>query len=116
MRYEPGAGCASAASCMATLEVATGLRIVLNAPAIHSGFKVATMNQSAKPMVTVCANKSQKRRIYIGKMKMIQRLVDRDALAHYLVQKLNVEQYRDYCPNGLQVEGRAEIGSIVSGG
>jgi dinuclear metal center YbgI/SA1388 family protein len=48
-------------------------------------------------------------------MKMIQRLVDRDALANYLAQKLNVEQYRDYCPNGLQVEGRAEIGSIVSG-
>jgi dinuclear metal center YbgI/SA1388 family protein len=46
---------------------------------------------------------------------MIQRLVDRDALAKYLAQKLNVEQYRDYCPNGLQVEGRAEIGSIVSG-
>jgi dinuclear metal center YbgI/SA1388 family protein len=46
---------------------------------------------------------------------MIQRLVDRDALAKYLAQKLNVEQYRDYCPNGLQVEGRAEIGNIVSG-
>jgi dinuclear metal center YbgI/SA1388 family protein len=46
---------------------------------------------------------------------MIQKFVDRDALAKYLAQKLNVEQYRDYCPNGLQVEGRAEIGSIVSG-
>lgn len=46
---------------------------------------------------------------------MIRKLVDRDALARYLAQKLNVEQYRDYCPNGLQVEGRAEIGVIVSG-
>lgn len=46
---------------------------------------------------------------------MIRKTVDRDALAKYLAQKLNVEQYRDYCPNGLQVEGRAEIGSIVSG-
>ena len=46
---------------------------------------------------------------------MIQKLIDRDALAKYLAQMLNVEQYRDYCPNGLQVEGRAEIGSIVSG-
>jgi dinuclear metal center YbgI/SA1388 family protein len=46
---------------------------------------------------------------------MIQKLVDRDALAKYLAQKLNVEQYRDYCANGLQVEGRAEIGTIVSG-
>ncbi|MDB5776979.1 MAG: metal-binding protein [Herbaspirillum sp.] len=46
---------------------------------------------------------------------MIRKTVDRDALVKYLAQKLNVEQYRDYCPNGLQVEGRAEIGSIVSG-
>ena len=46
---------------------------------------------------------------------MIRKTVDRDALAKYLAQKLNIEQYRDYCPNGLQVEGRAEIGSIVSG-
>lgn len=46
---------------------------------------------------------------------MVRKLVERDALAKYLSQKLNVEQYRDYCPNGLQVEGRAEIGTIVSG-
>ena len=46
---------------------------------------------------------------------MVRNLVERDALAKYLSQKLNVEQYRDYCPNGLQVEGRVEIGSIVSG-
>jgi dinuclear metal center YbgI/SA1388 family protein len=46
---------------------------------------------------------------------MTRKTVDRDALADYLAQKLNIGQYRDYCPNGLQVEGRTEIGSIVSG-
>jgi dinuclear metal center YbgI/SA1388 family protein len=46
---------------------------------------------------------------------MIRNTVDRDELAKYLAQKLNSEQYRDYCPNGLQVEGRPEIGTIVSG-
>jgi dinuclear metal center YbgI/SA1388 family protein len=46
---------------------------------------------------------------------MVQKSVDRDALAGYLAKQLNVEQYRDYCPNGLQVEGRIEIGCIVSG-
>lgn len=40
------------------------------------------------------------------------RLVD---LLDYTGQLLQVERFRDYCPNGLQVEGRAEIGTIVSG-
>jgi dinuclear metal center YbgI/SA1388 family protein len=36
-------------------------------------------------------------------------------LESYLDLLLNVSQFRDYCPNGLQVEGRSEIGTIVSG-
>jgi dinuclear metal center YbgI/SA1388 family protein len=41
--------------------------------------------------------------------------MQRAELDHYLNQYLEVSRYRDYCPNGLQVEGRAEIRSIVSG-
>lgn len=41
--------------------------------------------------------------------------MQRDELARYLDQLLDVSRVRDYCPNGLQVEGRAEIRSIVSG-
>lgn len=41
--------------------------------------------------------------------------MDRDDLANYLDQLLQVPRFHDYCPNGLQVEGRAEIGRIVSG-
>jgi dinuclear metal center YbgI/SA1388 family protein len=40
------------------------------------------------------------------------KLVD---LLDYTGQLLQVERFRDYCPNGLQVEGRAEIKTIVSG-
>jgi dinuclear metal center YbgI/SA1388 family protein len=46
---------------------------------------------------------------------MTLRTANRDELATYLAQVLNITQYRDYCPNGLQVEGRAGIGLVVSG-
>ena len=46
---------------------------------------------------------------------MTLRTTTRDELASYLAHMLNTTQYRDYCPNGLQVEGRADIGLIVSG-
>jgi dinuclear metal center YbgI/SA1388 family protein len=41
--------------------------------------------------------------------------MNRDELARHLDQLLDVSRIRDYCPNGLQVEGRAEIARIVSG-
>jgi len=37
------------------------------------------------------------------------------ALTRYLDDLLNVAAIRDYCPNGLQVEGRAEVRFIVTG-
>jgi dinuclear metal center YbgI/SA1388 family protein len=39
----------------------------------------------------------------------------REALVRYLDQLLESTQFRDYCPNGLQVEGAGEIGRIVAG-
>ena len=36
-------------------------------------------------------------------------------LERYLNQLLNVSKFRDYAPNGLQVEGKAEIQRIVTG-
>jgi len=41
--------------------------------------------------------------------------VDRDTLVAYVNEFLAADQGSDYCPNGLQVEGRAEISKIVSG-
>ena len=39
----------------------------------------------------------------------------RDDLARYLDELLGAATYRDYCPNGLQVEGRAEVLRVVFG-
>ena len=36
-------------------------------------------------------------------------------LENYTGQLLEVERFRDYCPNGVQVEGRGEIKRLVSG-
>ena len=41
--------------------------------------------------------------------------MQREELNRYLNGLLEVSQFRDYCPNGLQVEGRSEIRCIVSG-
>ena len=41
--------------------------------------------------------------------------MQRKELQEYLNQLLQVERIRDYCPNGLQVEGRDEITTIVTG-
>jgi dinuclear metal center YbgI/SA1388 family protein len=39
----------------------------------------------------------------------------REELNRYLDRLLEVSRFRDYCPNGLQVEGRDEIRRIVTG-
>lgn len=36
-------------------------------------------------------------------------------LTRYLTQILQPERFNDYCPNGLQVEGRREVGKIATG-
>ncbi len=41
--------------------------------------------------------------------------MNRDELDAYLNRFLEVPKFQDYCPNGLQVEGRAEIRKIISG-
>jgi dinuclear metal center YbgI/SA1388 family protein len=37
----------------------------------------------------------------------------RDTLIDHLNQYLSAERFRDYCPNGLQVEGRAEVAKVA---
>jgi dinuclear metal center YbgI/SA1388 family protein len=41
--------------------------------------------------------------------------MERAILDAYLADYLQVHVFRDYCPNGLQVEGRGEINRIVTG-
>lgn len=42
-------------------------------------------------------------------------MVQLSELTRYTNSLLEIERYRDYCPNGLQVEGAAEVTKIVSG-
>ncbi|MDG2353729.1 MAG: Nif3-like dinuclear metal center hexameric protein [Gammaproteobacteria bacterium] len=42
-------------------------------------------------------------------------MVNRQDLTNYCADYLNVSQFDDYCPNGLQIEGRDEITNIISG-
>jgi len=42
-------------------------------------------------------------------------MIPRKELVAYLQKFLKVNDFKDYCPNGLQVEGRAEIKHIVAG-
>lgn len=42
-------------------------------------------------------------------------MVKINELTHYTQQLMRVERFKDYCPNGLQVEGRQDIRKIVSG-
>lgn len=42
-------------------------------------------------------------------------MVGLSELTSYTNKLLNVSQFKDYCPNGLQIEGRADIKKMVSG-
>jgi dinuclear metal center YbgI/SA1388 family protein len=41
--------------------------------------------------------------------------INRGVLEQHLASTLDLNRFRDYCPNGLQVEGRDQIGCVVSG-
>lgn len=36
-------------------------------------------------------------------------------IVNYCNEMLRIQDFRDYCPNGLQVEGKAEVKKIISG-
>lgn len=42
-------------------------------------------------------------------------MTSRDELASYIATLLDVDRYKDYGPNGLQVEGKPEVRKLVSG-
>ena len=46
---------------------------------------------------------------------MGQPTVNRDELGKYLAQLLEISRFKDYCPNGLQVEGKPDISMMISG-
>ncbi|SNT03424.1 dinuclear metal center protein, YbgI/SA1388 family [Noviherbaspirillum humi] len=46
---------------------------------------------------------------------MNQGTMERAELAGYLARVLDITRFRDYCPNGIQVEGKPEIRRLVTG-
>lgn len=42
-------------------------------------------------------------------------MVKINELVNYTQQLMQVERFKDYCPNGLQVEGKSEVNKIVTG-
>lgn len=46
---------------------------------------------------------------------MNRNIVFRNEFASFLASELDINRFRDYCPNGLQVEGRDRIQHIVTG-
>ncbi len=41
-------------------------------------------------------------------------MIARDDLLHYLNQKLDIENFEDYGPNGLQIEGKKKVKKIIT--
>ena len=48
-------------------------------------------------------------------MKLKEFSVDRQQLLHYVNELLDAHKIKDYCPNGLQVQGTKKIHNIVTG-
>lgn len=46
---------------------------------------------------------------------MNRKSIDRNELEKYLAQTLDINRFRDYCPNGLQIEGSRTIKTLVTG-
>ncbi|HID81831.1 MAG TPA: Nif3-like dinuclear metal center hexameric protein [Thiotrichales bacterium] len=42
-------------------------------------------------------------------------MAELNAIVEYANELLKINQFKDYCPNGLQVEGRAQVKKIISG-
>jgi dinuclear metal center YbgI/SA1388 family protein len=48
-----------------------------------------------------------------AKTNRVSKSVTRAELDDYLAQAMNVASFKDYCPNGLQIEGKSEISRIA---
>jgi putative NIF3 family GTP cyclohydrolase 1 type 2 len=48
-------------------------------------------------------------------MDTSERGLERESLTKHLAETLDINRFRDYCPNGLQVEGKSHIRRLVTG-
>jgi dinuclear metal center YbgI/SA1388 family protein len=82
---------------------------------------------TASAIVTVCAkvihnrlsmvtrHPIEKEAAGMAKTAEIQHSVSRESLSRAFSDVLETERFTDYCPNGLQVEGKAQIELLVTG-
>ena len=87
----------------------------------HSGRSVAKVNSNASRTVTAWAKTNQSFLSMNGKdleresVDATRRTVPVAEMARCFEEILSPGEFRDYCPNGLQVEGDRPIGLLVSG-
>src|SRR5260363_256315 len=81
----------------------------------HCGLSAAMMNRSARSTVTDCANSSQKRLSIEDRRLRKGKRMRHTKLELYVNPLLEVDRFRDYCPNGLQVEGQRDIRKLATG-
>lgn len=81
----------------------------------NSGRKVETTKNGKEDSYSLCKNQPESlhgKSCIPNKQKGI---MHQNMLENYLNDLLGIQQFRDYCPNGLQVEGRTSIQTLVSG-
>ena len=89
----------------------------------HSGFNVSSTNNTARATVTACENRSQVLRHMVRAVSKGSEsserseppMARRDEVDACLRELLQPQAFKDYGPNGLQIEGGAEVRHIVSG-
>ena len=42
-------------------------------------------------------------------------MINNKILVTYLNEYLNITKFSDYCPNGLQIEGKSDVSKIIAG-
>jgi dinuclear metal center YbgI/SA1388 family protein len=77
----------------------------------HCGCSVTTTKYTASATVTACVKINQSLRMKLGR----NTVASRDQIDQCLKEWLDPQGMTDYCPNGLQVEGRAEVRKLVTG-
>ena len=78
----------------------------------HCGLSVCTTNSAARATVTACAKISQS---LFNTRNPLQAMTDRATLDLHLTRLLEPARFKDYGPNGLQVEGRDAVHHLVCG-
>ena len=95
----------------------------LDADCIRAGSQLgrnaAKTNRAAKPIVTACAKVNQRRLNIMTNRRVSKKSpapskgVMTTELLDYLAKSMLVANFKDYCPNGLQIEGKPRLQKLA---